>query len=190
MFLLAASCVTVAVVPSQVVGLFSKPLEQLLGPDAAVVWAYTEYEKAPTDTVGWVNAWVLIVGAVGTAGFLRLTRGRSTAEPTWGCGYARPTARMQYTGRSFAEMLAEHLLPRSLRPRTRRHHPEGLFPTTGQFSADSSDPVTRRVYEPFFRRWADRFGDAGAHPIQRCNRARSSSAPIIRRTETRFARFV
>jgi hypothetical protein len=64
---------------------------------------------------------------------------------------------MQYTGRSFTEILAEHLLPRWLRPRTSRQAPVGLFPEAGDFSSESPDPLSRNVYEPFFRRWANRF---------------------------------
>jgi hypothetical protein len=64
---------------------------------------------------------------------------------------------MQYTGRSFAEMMAERLLPRPLRPRTSRRPPRGLFPAEGDFGSDCPDPLAERLYEPFFRRWADRF---------------------------------
>jgi hypothetical protein len=54
-------------------------------------------------------------------------------------------------------MLAEHLLPRFLRPHTKRQAPRGLFPCTGDFGAETPDPVSEKVYEPFFRRWAERF---------------------------------
>jgi hypothetical protein len=64
---------------------------------------------------------------------------------------------MQYTGGSFAEMIAEHLLPRLLRPRTNRHAPSGLFPSASDFGTERPDPISDRVYDPFFRRWADRF---------------------------------
>jgi formate hydrogenlyase subunit 3/multisubunit Na+/H+ antiporter MnhD subunit len=153
MVLLAALCVVLAVMPGTISGLLDGPVAQILGPvrdDVTVA-------NIPAGTIGLVNAVVLVAGVIGTAGFVWLIRSRSAAGPTWGCGYVRPTARMQYTGRSFAEMLAENLMPRSLRPRTARRAPEGLFPTVASFSADSSDPVTSRIYEPFFRRWADRF---------------------------------
>ncbi len=110
--------------------------------------------EAPLDTIGNINGWILV--ALGGAAWILLARSRKVmwAEgPTWGCGYARPTARMQYTGRSFAEMVAEHLLPRFLRPRTHREPPQGLFPAKSEFAAESPDPVSEKVYEPFFR-WA------------------------------------
>ena len=39
-------------------------------------------------------------------------------------------------GRSFAEMMAEHLLPAFLRPRTTRQAPRGLFPSASDFGGD------------------------------------------------------
>jgi hydrogenase-4 component B len=77
--------------------------------------------------------------------------------PTWGCGFAKPTAKMQYNGRSFAEMIAGHLLPRFLRPRTSKQGPVGLFPEKSGFEAKCPDPVSEKMYEPFLRRWAERF---------------------------------
>jgi hypothetical protein len=54
-------------------------------------------------------------------------------------------------------MLAEHLIPRFLRPRTTRTPLQGLFPAAGQFSAHEADPVSENIYEPFFAHWAGRF---------------------------------
>ena len=68
-----------------------------------------------------------------------------------------PSVSMQYTGGSFAEMMAEHLLPRFLRPRTTRQAPRGIFPARGSFGSASPDPVSEWLYEPSFRRWAERF---------------------------------
>jgi hydrogenase-4 component B len=64
--------------------------------------------------------------------------------------------RMQYTGRSFAVMIAEHLLPRFLQLHTARQAPRGLFPCKSDFGCDSPDPVSEKVYEPFFRSWFSR----------------------------------
>jgi hypothetical protein len=63
---------------------------------------------------------------------------------------------MQYTGRSFTQILCEQLLPRFLRPRTTRRAPRGLFPGQCDFGASCPDPVSARVYEPLFHRWAQR----------------------------------
>jgi hydrogenase-4 component B len=88
---------------------------------------------------------------------LSLIRGRRATVETWGCGYAAPTARMQYTGRSFAELLAEHLLPPVLRTRIAVKGPRAIFAEPTRISSDCTDPLTRSVYEPFFGTWASRF---------------------------------
>lgn len=88
---------------------------------------------------------------------LLLVRGRGATTDTWGCGYAAPSARMQYTGRSFAELLAEHLLPPVLRTRIAMKGPRAIFAEPARISSDSTDPLTRSVYEPFLESWAKRF---------------------------------
>ena len=104
-----------------------------------------------------VNASVLLaLRGRGDGGMGGGTAGARAEGPTWGCGYARPTPRMQYTGQSFAEMMAEQLLPRLLRPRTKRQAPRGWFPR-GRIRVAVPRPVREWFYEPAFRRWAERF---------------------------------
>lgn len=156
MLVLIFLCLTVAVIPETVTGLFTSTLRQILGPEVDVV--LLDSTAAPLSAIGNANAWILIVMVLGAAMLRALTRSALQSDgPTWGCGYAKPSARMQFSGRSFAELLAEHLLPRFLRPRMRRQPPEGLFPAAGRFAAESPDPFLESVCRPFFRRWANRF---------------------------------
>lgn len=158
MLLLVTLCVTVAVIPQVVTGLMSGTLDQVLGSETGPTLARLQTSEAPLYMVGNLNAATLLAIAVGTIGLIVWSRKSVRADgPTWGCGYVMPTERMQYTGRSFAEMIAEHLLPRFLRPRVKREKPQGLFPSRGNFTAECPDPVSRKMYEPFFRRWAERF---------------------------------
>jgi hypothetical protein len=64
---------------------------------------------------------------------------------------------MQYTAGSFAEILAEHLLPPALRARVSIERPTAVFPDPTRLSVDRTDPLTRGAYEPFFDRWSRRF---------------------------------
>jgi hydrogenase-4 component B len=158
MLLLTALCVAMAVAPRTAAGLLAKPLSTILGPDFNSDLDAAIAPDSPLQWVGTINLCTLTAIAIL---FLILAAWTSRAArfgmPTWGCGYLRPAARMQYTGRSFVEILGEQLLPRFVRPRTARHAPEGLFPTKGDFTARDPDPITERVYEPFFRHWASRF---------------------------------
>jgi hydrogenase-4 component B len=162
MLVLVVLCLTVAVNPQAVAGLLLHPTEGVLTPlsrrDVGESLLDLEaLDAAPLNLVGNLNTVTLIASGVLTALLLIWARHTRQAEgPTWGCGYVKSTQRMQYTGRSFAELLAEHLLPRFLRPHTQRRAPQGLFPGRSDFGSATPDPVSANVYEPFFRRWADR----------------------------------
>jgi NADH:ubiquinone oxidoreductase subunit 5 (subunit L)/multisubunit Na+/H+ antiporter MnhA subunit len=83
--------------------------------------------------------------------------GKPPATETWGCGYAAPTSRMQYSGRGFSELLTTRALPRWLRPRLRVRPPEGVFPAEATLTSDLADPLTRGAYEPLLVRAGDYF---------------------------------
>jgi hydrogenase-4 component B len=158
MLLLVFLCLAAATVPQAVTGWMRGAVDEVLGPQAGATWVELESSKAALDVIGNVNTWTLVAIAAGILGLLAWSRRAVRVEgATWGCGYARPTARMQYTGRSFAEMIAEQLLPRFLRPHTARRAPRGLFPSTSTFASDSADPVSEKMYEPFFGSCAERF---------------------------------
>lgn len=158
MMVLLSLCVIVAVIPQRVVGLLSAVLDQSLGQPAGHALLDLEASEVPLFILGNINGWMFVVIGLTGGVLAALTRKAVRAEgPTWGCGYVRPTQRMQYTGRSFAEMLAEHILPRFLRPQTSMKAPKGLFPAPGEFASECPDPICERFYEPLFVRWADRF---------------------------------
>jgi formate hydrogenlyase subunit 3/multisubunit Na+/H+ antiporter MnhD subunit len=157
MLVLVFLCLTAAVIPQVIVGSLLSVLNQLLGLDVGHFLGLQSSEIS-LQTVGNLNAVTLVAVVALTAVILALARKTRQPEgPTWGCGYVKPTERMQYTGRSFSEMIAEHLLPRFLRPHTTRRVPQGLFPSTSEFETQIPDPVSEKIYEPFFRRWANRF---------------------------------
>ena len=111
------------------------------------------------DTLAPITVLSGAIWAAGIAAFLvvrRLSR-RQRAGATWGCGYTVPSARMQYTGASFAEGL-NRLLPRVMRERIVVTPSTDLFPAPGQLNADRQDPFTRAAYEPVVDRMARRAG--------------------------------
>jgi hydrogenase-4 component B len=68
---------------------------------------------------------------------------------TWGCGYAHPTARMQYTAASFAQPLVV-LFGRLLGLRVRAPRLEGPFPTGGAYDLRSRDLAEHGLFRPLF----------------------------------------
>jgi hydrogenase-4 component B len=83
---------------------------------------------------------------------------RTELVGTWDCGYARPTARMQYTASSFAQPLVD-FFNAFLLTRRRIVPPVEPFPRQASLSTDTPDTCTRFVYDPLFRfvaRWLTR----------------------------------
>ncbi|HLF93048.1 MAG TPA: proton-conducting transporter membrane subunit [Planctomycetota bacterium] len=104
---------------------------------------------APLETLS-VIAMTLsgILALLGLAWLLRRRAGPVGRTVTWDCGYAAPSARMQYTASSFAESLVG-LLSWALRPR--RHPPriEGLFPAPSKGESHVGDVVMDDLIVPF-----------------------------------------
>jgi hypothetical protein len=66
---------------------------------------------------------------------------------TWDCGYARPTARMQYTGSSFSQMTVE-LLSWLLWPRVKSPRINDVFAARAGFESEVPDVVLDRSLLP------------------------------------------
>jgi len=97
-------------------------------------------------------ALLLALGALAVRA-LRDPRHRSPDRPgTWDCGYARPTARMQYSASSFADAWSGKL-PGS-RERIRRVR--GLFPGTVAYRSEFLDPVGGGLVAPRTERMVQR----------------------------------
>ena len=75
--------------------------------------------------------------------------------PTWDCGYAAPTARMQYTSGSFGAAITA-VLPDFLAPAPVTEAPGGAFPAAASFRTEAADPFGSRLFEPFVAWWAGR----------------------------------
>ncbi len=97
-----------------------------------------------------LSAGLLTFGAVlGLARWL-LLRGRDVrAAVTWDCGYAQPTARMQYTASSFAQP-ARDLFDFALRVARVESVPRGFFPGGARAETFTPDAVRRGVYGRLF----------------------------------------
>jgi len=72
-------------------------------------------------------------------------RGALPRQATWGCGYAAPGPRMQYTGSSFSWDFGRRFQGVLLLLQ-RRKAPEGYFPADAYLLTHSPDAVERRLY--------------------------------------------
>ena len=94
-----------------------------------------------------LTAALFFVGAILWA---RLRIGVMEKGPTWGCGYAVPTPRMQYTSSSFAQMLVG-LFSWALRPQVKTPNNMTLFPRRTEFRSEVPDTVLDDAVIPAFR---------------------------------------
>jgi len=121
---------------------------------AAGVWndAWTGTDSpAPLGQLGWVHVALVVVALVAGGWLWRIVRLRGLVrDVTWDCGYAHPTARMQYTAGSFAGVITEWFAF-ILRPELHEHRPEGFFPASASRTGHTPETVLERGVEPVAR---------------------------------------
>ena len=149
MVALATGCLLVGVMPVCVVPMLDGAVQAWTGTPlaaGAVVWR----EIAPW---GWISclAALLVIAVLTLIGFLLPMVRRATPRSvgTWDCGYARPTARMQYTGSSFGQSLTE-LFAWALVPRTHHLRIQAFFPMVRGFEQSVPDVILDRLVTPVF----------------------------------------
>jgi formate hydrogenlyase subunit 3/multisubunit Na+/H+ antiporter MnhD subunit len=153
---LLVACLALSVLPLAVVTLCGPVARDVLGPALASADALA----AASGALAPIGVFAAASGLAVALGWpvMWLLRGRSPArDATWGCGYAAPSARMQYTARSFSEQFAERVLPRPLAPRVHVAPVSGRFPAPARLATEEGDPITRGSYEPIFSAIAGRF---------------------------------
>lgn len=148
MFVLAAICVGLGVFPA----LVAPVVEQAVG-----VWQPTLVDAglklsplAPLESIGSAAA-ALLAFMTASALYLawRLHSGEIGHTETWGCGYMAPTARMQYTGSSFGQMLVR-IFGWALRPQITLPELRGIFPSSARFRSEVPDFILSRLVLPAF----------------------------------------
>lgn len=150
MFVLALGCVFVALGAPFFGGLLEAPLAAIAG-DRVDAHGYLDAVLSP---LGWISGMsLLVLGVTGVLVALRRQRRlpelAANPQVTWGCGYPAPTARMQYTGSSYAWELA-HSFRGLLRSRRDATWPEGFFATASGLSTQTTDAAVQFGYRPTF----------------------------------------
>jgi len=146
MIAMAALCVVLGLAPGAVLPLLDR---------AIAVWNPTTSSLGPSLSSLVPAAWISAAGAaiagliaLTTVLYLRIVRRRTVGiAGTWDCGYARPSARMEYTASSFGHSLRE-LFRWALWPRVHRPQIAGPFAKPSHFKSYVQDPVLDRVTLP------------------------------------------
>jgi hydrogenase-4 component B len=107
---------------------------------------------APLGLVGAASA--ALVAATALVALLMARKARKARRAlTWDCGYAQPTARMQYTASSFARGIVG-LFAWALHPRPEPERIKGAYPGRESVHGEVEDAVLDRVLAPAFRRFS------------------------------------
>jgi hydrogenase-4 component B len=108
-------------------------------------------DLAPLATIAAVYVPLIALTVVAAWWLARRTRGAPATVGTWDCGYAAPSARMQYTSSSFAQMLVK-AFAWALRPDVKRPEISGPFPAASEFHTEVRDTVLDRLLVPSVER--------------------------------------
>ena len=147
MALLAVICVAIGVMP-----LAAAPLLE----SAATCWHPSAIGNGALGSIaplGWLSMLAIALVAVSVAAYVMRMRNRADKSVTWGCGYLAPTARMQYTASSFADMLVT-LFAGILKPGIHSPNIRTRFPTVSRFASHVPEAVLEKIYLPVLQ-WAN-----------------------------------
>jgi hydrogenase-4 component B len=149
---LALACVAVGLAPAAVMPALARAAAAWARVDPATLAAPAQRAAASAAVVGAIAVVLLACAAAVWALRRRLLPAAAIAAPveTWGCGFAAPTARMQYTGSSFAELLLRRF-SWAIFPHVASRPVEGPFPADGAFHTEVPDPVLDLALAPAAR---------------------------------------
>jgi hydrogenase-4 component B len=152
LFVLVGCCAFIGLFPT----LISPILTQAIL-DAAPGLISTNSELVSMTSLGSIQSaaigLVIVITATALVFRLLLKTHPYATGPTWGCGFAAPTVRMQYTSSSFAQMLVG-IFAWALRPHTHLPGRLELFPQRREFQSHVPDTVLEGVLPAFtFSAW-------------------------------------
>ncbi len=150
MLLAALACVAIGLVPAVAVRLAAPAAGFLAGPATAAAAGAADAVRALASISRLAAAFLALAALLAWARAAALRRRRVAVENTWGCGYASPTARMQYTAASFARPLLEPFSP-LVPAHVEGEGPEGLFPASARLERHTGDPAGERILLPALR---------------------------------------
>ncbi|MGV8059476.1 MAG: proton-conducting transporter membrane subunit [Smithellaceae bacterium] len=148
MMLLAVACIVIGLAGPFVIQVLSPVVGVILGnPPAGEIQTASDYLKY--ITIGSIVFIILLAVIVLLRHHLLSGRTVGTAG-TWDCGYAAPTARMQYTASSFAQPVIE-LFQFFLRTKKHLTIPDTYFPSASNFESHTPDIGRESIYNPIFK---------------------------------------
>jgi hydrogenase-4 component B len=134
-------------------GVFPQGFMPLVTPAVATLIPATAGANLPIKLhwLTFAGAGVLVLFSVIALVIMRRNPALPAATaPTWGCGYLRPTPRMQYTGTAFSAMFTT-LTNGFVRTRVRMNDIAGNTPATAEHSYQPEETILERLILPLFQ---------------------------------------
>ena len=152
MLILALGCLSIGLLSPYIVSAMNPVIGSVTGFLHSDITVHLAVVIRPLQRITVLSCiFILILGLL-TYLRRRLLSGRTTGESnTWDCGFARPTARMQYTASSYAQPITT-MFGFFLQTHRKVHAPEGLFPAEAGLHTHTDDVFSQRLFEPLFRR--------------------------------------
>ena len=155
MIFLASLCLVVGLFPATIAGFLRLVLGSLnASPPGTVL---DEMLLSLRGVQLSTAAFLMVIVLLFIARKAILGRKRTRVSETWGCGYHKPDARMQYTSVSFSEPFVSLIGPLS-RPSIEGRVPARIFPEKTTFTTKVEDPVMDRIVIPAYARTGRLFG--------------------------------
>jgi hydrogenase-4 component B len=144
MFVLAALCFAIGLASPWI----APVLDHAVAAWAPEVTRLAVVDRAPLSQLALIYLPLIALTAIVGRWLMARTRRAPATVGTWDCGYARPTARMQYTSSSFAQMLVG-TFAWALRPDVKRPKLDAdPFPRGAAFHSEVPDTVLDRLLVP------------------------------------------
>jgi hydrogenase-4 component B len=155
MAVLALLCVVIGLAAPAVVSSLESVVVGATGIAAGQVRTQLATVAASLTMAVTVFAILIVIAVLAWAlRFRRLALAGVRRAPVWGCGFLRPTPRVQYTASSLAQPLTTQFRL-FIRNRETLVAPSGYFPAAASYASDSGDPLLRLLFAPSFR-WFSR----------------------------------
>lgn len=103
MAVLLACCFAIGLLPAAVIPLLNSAIVAWSAGEGGIPSLTTAV--APAAAISWTALALAVLVGILVLWLQRQSTSQTARYPTWGCGYAFPATRMQYTASSFAEML-------------------------------------------------------------------------------------
>ncbi len=148
LYLVAFMIAFIGLYPQLFLNLLIKPVNLLIGNHAGTFNPFTGAEFAALGPITYASwGFILLVGAIYLLKrFVLQNRVVEVAADTWGCAYAAPSVKLQYTAGSFVRSYSKLFKMVILTFKTEKKV-DGVFPTEGRFESRAYDKIEKWIID-------------------------------------------